>query len=125
MSYPHCKFDHRKLGCTTVQKTKTIDQRFDEKVEKTETCWFWKGGVTVKGYGTFFDGSRFWRAHIFAFVRAGGIRLPGYFICHSCDVPSCVNPEHLLAATPQQNTADMVRKGRHNFNFGSNRMARQ
>lgn len=36
----------------------------------------------------------------------------GHFICHKCDTPLCVNPEHLFVGTPQENTLDSVAKGR-------------
>lgn len=36
----------------------------------------------------------------------------GLFIMHSCDNPECINPSHLSAGTPKENTQDMITKGR-------------
>lgn len=36
----------------------------------------------------------------------------GFYVCHTCDTPSCVNPEHLVAGSPSFNSSDMFRKKR-------------
>lgn len=43
---------------------------------------------------------------------------PGYLVCHSCDNPPCVNPEHLWAGTDRDNTMDKINKGRANSTKG-------
>lgn len=39
----------------------------------------------------------------------------GKFVCHTCDYRRCINPEHLFLGTAQDNTNDMIVKGRDNL----------
>lgn len=88
-------------------------QRFLSKVEKTDTCWIWTGYKTKTGYGTFKFKYYPHPAHRFSYQIFKGEIPKGLHICHSCDNPSCVNPEHLWTGTAQQNMIDCVQKGRH------------
>ena len=48
-----------------------------------------------------------------AYEAFNGCTLPdGYYVCHKCDNPKCINPEHLFLSTPLGNVRDMIRKGR-------------
>lgn len=93
----------------------TFADRFWQKVHKTETCWLWTAG-TSQGYGYIGRGTRA-EGHVYAH-RAScemhhGRPIPeGLIICHRCDVPLCVNPDHLFVGTHADNLADMRAKSR-------------
>lgn len=93
---------------------------FWEKVEKRDGgCWLWIGaGTGARGhaYGAFKpegkSGPRY-GAHRVSWVWANGRQIPdGMMVCHRCDAPKCVNPDHLFLGTSKQNSEDMVVKKR-------------
>lgn len=92
-------------------------ERFLAKVDPWSAvpCWLWKGSKDADGYGVFRLHSRGnnVRAHHFAVRLATGDEVPkGATVMHSCDRPGCVYPRHLTVATPAENRADCIAKGR-------------
>jgi hypothetical protein len=89
--------------------------RFWKFVIKTENCWIWIGGTDENGRGIFTPYKRkATRAYRFSWELVKGPIPKGLNICHNCDNPICVNPEHLFIGTQKDNLDDMVDKGRHN-----------
>ena len=89
-----------------------LEKRFWDKVLKTSGCWFWMAGKFKQGYGSFYFKGHHVKAHRIAWELTYGAISEGKKVCHHCDNPFCVNPEHLFMGTQRDNIRDMMAKGR-------------
>lgn len=123
----------RPCGCPVCAHGGTPRERFWRFVNKNgpisecdgKECWIWTGSRCPKGYGIFHapgyskTGGKSVKAHAFSYeIHFGKIPAKGngsfvrMFICHHCDNPSCVNPDHLFLGTNSDNQRDRKKKGR-------------
>jgi HNH endonuclease len=101
----------------------SIEERLFSKYAKNENgCWIFAGYKDKKGYGHIgiaAEGSdkKRVRAHRLSYSLFVGEIPDGMMICHRCDTPSCINPDHLFVGTAQDNTDDMFSKNRWKGGF--------
>ena len=100
---------------------KPMVERFFEKVKKTKSCWLWVAGRfgtdngETRRYGCFMVSKAIGTklAHRVSWEIHNGPIPSGMYVCHTCDVPLCVNPSHLFIGTQKDNAMDMVNKKRN------------
>lgn len=97
----------------------TLEERLWSKVVKSdEDCWLWTGRTrTPSGYGRIWDGEsrhnpKLILAHRLVWTLTFGPIPDGMEVCHSCDTPACVRPDHLFLGSHATNMADMTAKQR-------------
>ncbi len=86
--------------------------RFWAKAIKTDndSCWLWIGSLSEDGYGHIGNDGKVFLAHRMSYELEIGPIPEGMCVCHHCDTPACVRPDHLFVGTHQDNMRDMKDK---------------
>lgn len=116
--------DHNLLSALAGSPvSQSTASRFWKHVDKSGDCWNWMAGLTSAGYGSFKikNGRPTWmtvQAHRMAYELTKGDIPKGLYVCHTCDNPICVKPDHLYLGTPSDNNRDAKERGRLNPSVG-------
>jgi hypothetical protein len=104
-------------GCYDLARANWRPENFWRNVSRDISgCWLWLSNrKSVGGYGILRVRGTQTMAHRYAYELTHGPIPEGLFVCHKCDVPACVNPDHLFLGTALDNTIDMIGKGRSRF----------
>lgn len=89
-------------------------ETFWKNVRKTDYCWEYIKRIDTKGYGRIqiYGKKQDLRAHRASWMLHNGKIPPNTFVCHKCDNPCCIRPDHLFLGSPKDNIRDMMLKGR-------------
>lgn len=95
--------------------TESDHLRFSNKINRevgSNGCHEWIGSKSKKGYGYFHHKGKTKKAYRISYELFYGPIPSGLHVCHICDNPSCVNPEHLFLGTNTDNYQDKIKKNR-------------
>ncbi len=88
------------------------EEDFFDHVLPNGDCWEWVVATFPNGYGRVRYKGKMMQTHRMAYIFKYGQIPDGKLVCHTCDNPLCINPDHLFLGTSLDNTHDMIKKGR-------------
>jgi len=93
-------------------KLRDIKYIICNNIDIVNECWIYRGYKDKNGYPNLKYKGKTFRLSRLCYLIYNGRFDKSKIICHTCDNPSCVNPEHLWIGTYKDNALDRSRKGR-------------
>jgi len=109
---PNFGTTNRRNTMKSKRPLRPVEERFWEKVDKTDGCWVWKAHLLYNGYGRFSVNLKTEYSHRVSWFLEHGEWPTGKHVTHTCDNPACVRPDHLVLGTVADNMADRNSKKR-------------
>ena len=104
---------HNPNGSPSWQTYKTFEERLEGSYQVDAAgCWLWTGTKTSRLYPRLAFGGGIVEVHRAMLQHLYGPLPPWLYACHKCNVPSCINPDHLYLGTPKDNVRDCIEAGR-------------
>ena len=109
----YCYTVSKALPSITADRLKQVVEANSDK-NSENTCWLWTGNRDDDGYGRLKIDGKTYKAHRLSYQAYKGKFEPSFKVCHTCDNPPCVNPDHLFLGSTENNVRDSLAKGRRN-----------
>jgi hypothetical protein len=90
---------------------KTLDEIFNKTITTKNGCMNWDGSCNSYGYGLLWNGKKH-KLVTRIVMELLGNKIDNLLVCHKCDNPRCINPQHLFLGTAYDNVHDAMKKGR-------------
>ena len=111
----HCTLCSRAYGDHLPACPRSIQNRLWPQVQITDGCWIWTGLKDDYGYGKIYYLGYMQKASRVSWQLTYGAIPENTMVCHHCDNPLCVRPDHLFLGDHVSNAKDMAAKGRQVF----------